>query len=443
MFGIFSRLQFARILIFLAPILPAIEAAARPNVVFIVSDNQRADTIGALGNEHIQTPNLDALVRRGCAFRHAYNMGADSSAVCLPSRTMFLTGRTLFHVPLDWMCEEAEATIPPRDIPTLSKTFKEAGYETLRTGKSGNGPRFALTEFRVNIVVPRSLNGSERHATNAIEFFGRQKADRPFLLYVAFAAPNDPHKGYGVAPQEFVDMYPPDQMPLPPNYLPNHPFDNGDMRDRDEMLAPFPRTEDEVRLQLAGYYSVISYMDQQIGRIVQALKDNGQYDNTIIVFASDHGLAKGSHGLMGMQNLYEHSVRVPLVFAGPGVPEGKTSDALVYLFDIFPTLCELAGVEIPEKVEGKSLVSIMQSKTESIRDSLFTAYKRIHRAVRDDRWKLIRYPAIDKTQLFDLKSDPHEMSDLAEDPSYASQVDEMMELLRRWQREVDDDTPLG
>jgi len=144
-----------------------------------------------------------------------------------------------------------------------------------------------------------------------------------------------------------------------------------------------------------------------------------------------------------MQNLYEHSMRAPLVFAGPGIPEGKTSDALVYLFDIFPSLCELADIEIPEKVEGKSLVPIMQGKTESVRDSLFTAYKRIHRAVRDDRWKLIRYPEIDETQLFDLKSDPHETNDLAEDPSNASKVDEMMELLRRWQREVDDDAPLG
>jgi len=443
MFRIFSRIEFALVSIVLVAMLPAVAAAARRNVVFIVSDNQRADTIGALGNEHIQTPNLDALARRGCAFRRAYCMGSNAGAVCRPSRTMFLTGRSLFHVPLDEMCEEAEAAMGPRDIPMLPKVFNNAGYNTLRTGKTGNGPGFALAEFHVNIVVPRSLNGSERHANNAIDFLGRQTSDKPFLLYVAFAAPNDPHKGYGVAPQEYVDMYRPEEIPLPPNYLPNHPFDNGEMRIRDELLAPWPRTKDEVRLQLAGYYAVISYMDHQIGRIAEALKDNGQYDNTIIVFASDHGLAIGSHGLMGMQNLYEHSMRAPLVFAGPGVPEGKTSDALVYLFDIFPSLCELADIEIPEKVEGKSLVPIMQGKTESVRDSLFTAYKRIHRAVRDDRWKLIRYPEINETQLFDLKSDPHETNDLAEDPSNASKVEEMMELLRRWQREVDDDAPLG
>ncbi len=443
MIRVTSIILLALVPIAIFALLPVAAAAAPPNVLFIVSDNQRADTIGALGNQHIQTPNLDALVRRGCAFRRAYCMGSNSGAVCMPSRTMFLTGRSLFHVPLSQLSEEAAAARGPLDIPMLPKVLKDAGYNTLRTGKTGNGPRFALAEFHVNIVIPRSLNGSERHANNAIDFLGRQTEEKPFFLYVAFAAPNDPHKGRGIAPEQYVDMYRPAEMPLPPNYLPIHPFDNGEMMIRDELLAPWPRTKDEVRLQLAGYYAVISYMDSQIGRIVQALKDNGQYDNTIIIFASDHGLGIGSHGLMGMQNLYEHSMRAPLVFAGPGVPEGKTSDALVYLFDIFPSICDLTGIEIPEKVEGKSLVSIMQGKTERVRDSLFTAYKRIHRAVRDDRWKLIRYPQADETQLFDLENDPHEINDLAEDPSHASKVDEMMELLRRWQREVDDDAPLG
>ena len=418
-------------------------AARRPNVLLIVSDNQRPDTIAALGNRYIKTPNLNRLVEEGFSFNNAYFMGSTSGATCMPSRTMLMTGRTLFRVPLTEMSEEEEATRPVTGMPILPKLMKEAGYNTLRTGKWGNYPRFAAQEFHTNIVVARSVNGSERHANNAIDFLRRQTLGKPFFLYVAFAAPNDPHVGPGVAPQKYRDMYKPGDVPVPPNYLPMHPFDNGEMIIRDELLASWPRTKEEIQRHLAGYYSVITYMDHEIGRILQALKETGQYDNTIVIFASDTGTAIGSHGLIGMQNLYEHSVGVPLIFSGPGIVKGETSDALVYLFDIFPTICNLVGLAIPEGVDGKSLGSIMNGKAKSVRDSLFTAYKDVQRAVRDERWKLIRYPQIKKTQLFDLENDPHETKDLSGGPAYAAKVKEMMALLRKWQQRLGDNTPLS
>ena len=415
---------------------------SRPNVLLIVSDNQRPDTIAALGNKHIRTPNLDRLVREGFVFNNAYFMGSTTGATCLPSRTMLMTGRTLFRVPLRRLSEEAEAANPVTGIPVLPKILKDAEYATLRTGKMGNYPRFAAQEFHKNIVVARSVNGSARHADNAIEFLKAQTPGRPFFLYVAFAAPNDPHVGPGTAPKEFMDLYKPGDVPLPPSFMPIHPFDNGEMIIRDELLAPWPRTKEVIERHLAGFYSVITYMDRQIGRIYEALNETGQLDNTIIIFAADTGTAIGSHGLLGMQNLYEHSIGVPLILSGPGILEGERSDALVYLFDLFPTICELAALDVPEGVDGKSLAPILSGRAAKGRHSLFFAYKDVQRAVRNQRWKLIRYPRVNKTQLFDLKNDPHEMNDLAEAPSHRSKVREMRELLRRLQRELGDEAKL-
>ena len=399
-----------------------------PNVLFLLSDDQRPDTIAALGNHHIKTPNLDRLVREGTVFNRAYCMGSMRGAVCLPSRTMILTGRTLFRID------------PTPDIPIFPKAMRQAGYATLRSGKFGNHPRFANKEFDRNIDIRRNPVGSRQHADNAIEFMRGQKKnapDQPFFLYVAFGDPHDPK----VVPKKWMDLYSPGDVPLPANFLPVHPFDNGEMVVRDEKLAPWPRTRQGIREHLADYYSVISYMDFQIGRILQALKDIGEYDNTIIIFASDHGLALGSHGLMGKQNLYEHSMRAPLIFSGPGIPRGKSTDAFAYLLDIFPTVCGLTGTPVPPGVEGKNLTPILQGKKTKVRKAIFTAYK-TQRAIRNDRWKLLRYTHINKSQLFDLKNDPHELKNLADEPAYAGRVQRMTSLLERWQKKLGDTLPL-
>jgi len=430
------------------------EASRRPNILFLLSDDQRADTIAALGNKHLQTPNLDRLVRQGVVCTRAYCMGSRfHGAVCAPSRAMLMSGRTLFRVREDL-----------KDQATWPEMFRKAGYITFLSGKWHNGPESAQRSFtegravffggmgdpyKLPVCDFKSLGGltnkkeSGKHsvalfADRVVEFLRRPKGDQPFLCYVAFNTPHDPR----IAPKEYHERANAAKPPLPSNFLPQHPFNNGELIVRDERLAPWPRTPEVVRQHLADYYACITFLDAQIGRILDALQASGQYDNTIIVFSSDHGLAIGSHGLMGKQNLYEHSMRAPLLFAGPGLPHGQQTDALCYLLDIFPTLGELTGVSAPEGNEGKSLLLALTGKQKQVRDSIFTAYRNVQRAVCDERWKLIVYPQINRIQLFDLKTDPAEQNDLAADPKHKGEVERLKQRLQALQQQLGDNQPL-
>jgi arylsulfatase A-like enzyme len=256
-------------------------------------------------------------------------------------------------------------------------------------------------------------------------------------MYLAFSNPHDPR----VAAEKYVAMYELDKIPLPKNFLPLHPFNNGEQFVRDEQLAGFPRTEEEVRKHLHDYYAVITAMDHHIGRLLGATKDLGMYDNTIFIYSADHGLAVGSHGLFGKQNLYEDGMKPPLFFTGPGIKPGETQ-ALAYLYDIFPTVCELVGTEIPDGLDGKSLKGVIEARQAGVRDTLFLSYRDVQRAVRDSRYKLIRYPQVDVTQLFDLQSDPHEITNLADKPEQAERIKSLKTELARWQKELGDRAPL-
>jgi arylsulfatase A-like enzyme len=434
---------------------PAAAPARKWNILFLFSDDQRADTVAALGNKHIQTPNLDKLVHQGTAFTRAYCMGsAKGGAVCVPSRAMLMTGRTLFRVK-----ENLQGQV------TWPEEFARAGYVTFMTGKWHNGGPSLVRAFgqihsaflggmgnpytlpiddldekhKLTASHPTPKHSVEQFADSAIAFLRKQKGDRPFLAYVAFNAPHDPR----LAPKKYHEFYNTHQPPVPPNFLPQHPFNNGDLIGRDEKLAPWPRTPALVRQHLADYYAAITFLDEQVGRILQALKDSGQYENTIIIFTSDHGLAIGSHGLFGKQNLYECSMHVPLLVVGPGLPQGRRSDAFVYLLDLFPTLGALTGVPAPPGSEGLNLAPVLRGQERGVRDSLLLAYRNVQRSVLDDRYQLIVYPQINKTQLFDLKADPDELKDLAADPAHAGDVRRLTELLRQGQGRAGDDQPLS
>ncbi|MEK7676869.1 MAG: sulfatase/phosphatase domain-containing protein, partial [Verrucomicrobiota bacterium] len=222
------------------------------------------------------------------------------------------------------------------------------------------------------------------------------------------------------------------------SFLPEHPFDNGELKVRDEQLLPWPRLPEAVPQEMAAYYGMITHLDAQIGRILRALEETGRADNTLIIFAADNGLALGRHGLLGKQNLYEHSVRVPLVMSGPGIPKGRKSDALCYLFDLYPTICELSGLVVPPGVEGRSLVPILKGRRKQVRDAVFGAYRDVQRMVRGERWKLIDYPQIHRSQLFDLKTDAEEMNDLSAQPKYAGRLAELRATLADWQKATGD-----
>src|SRR5262245_35124059 len=397
----------------LSPLARAQQATRKPNVVFLFADDQRADTIGALGNPHIKTPNLDQLVRGGFVFRNAYCLGANVPAVCTPSRNMLLSGRAFFR----WQGPQAQP-----EMASLPTSMKAAGYETYHHGKRGNtSPAIqALFDHNKYVVDNEDRTNGEPCQTivnEAIDFLKSRQQTKPVFMYLAFSNPHDPR----VAAQKYMDLYERDKIPLPNNYRPLHTFNNGEQFVRDELLAPFPRTEAEVRKHLHDYYAVISAMDHHIGRLFSTLKELGLYDNTIFVYSADHGLAIGSHGLFGKQNLYEAGMKPPLIFAGPGIPRGETP-ALVYLLDIFPTVCGLVGTKVPGGLDGKSLTPVIEGKQPGVRDTLFLSYRDVQRAVRDSRWKLIRYPQVNVTQLFDLQSDPDEITTLAERPEQAERI---------------------
>jgi len=442
-----------------ASAVPARETKRPPNVLFLFSDDQRFDTIGALGNRDIETPNLDRLVREGFAFTHAHIMGAMQGAVCVPSRAMLMTGRSLFR------CTTAPTlnAIPAR-LTMLPEALRQNGYAPIGVGKWHNdraafarafaagGPVFfggmsdhskiPVFDFDPEGKYPKSLQhtgpvfDTELFADAAIQFLRdeREKPDKPFFLYVAFTAPHDPR----TPPEEFAQKYSAERMPLPKNFLPEHPFDNGELKVRDERLLPWPRTPEAVRKEIALYYGMISHLDAQVGRILQALAEAGQARRTLVIFAGDNGLAVGQHGLLGKQNLYEHSVRVPLIFHGPGIPKGRKSDALCYLLDVYPTVCELTGVAIPSTVEGRSLLPVISGKEKTVRDAVFGAYRDVQRMVRDGRWKLIYYPKANRTQLFDLDQDPEEMKDLSSDANFAAKLGELRAKLTTLQQQAGD-----
>ena len=224
--------------------------------------------------------------------------------------------------------------------------------------------------------------------------------------------------------------------------MPLHPFAFDDLTIRDENLSPWPRRPEIIRAALADYYALITHLDSKVGEIINTLRKNGLYDNTIIVYVADNGLAIGSHGLLGKQNLYEHSMKVPTIMAGPGIPEGKVSDALVYLFDLYPTLADLCHLPSPENIYGKSLAGIIAGNSDGVRSSVFTAYRNTVRAVRTGEWKLIRYPERDYNQLFNLVNDPLELNNLALEEKYRTKTDEMLELIKDWQINLSDTVPL-
>jgi len=434
--------RFSILLVFVAAAGAAARAAetSKPNILHIHTDDHRADGLGALGTPWLQTPRLDELVRRGMVFTHCYTQGSMIGAVCLPSRTMLLTGRSLFRIPGGG--GRAAAERPGDPATALPRVLSAAGYETFHAGKGGNEYKVGIEAFDHNLVMDdrgdARANSSQRHADAAIEFLAKRDRQRPFYMYVAPPVPHDPR----IAPPQFMTMYDPAKIPLPAAFLPVHPWDNGDMTVRDEKLAPWPRTPEDTKRQLADYYACITCLDHHVGRILDALKKRGRLDNTIIVFTGDNGLSLGEHGLFGKQNLYEFGgMHVPLVMAGPRIPQGK-SEALVYLMDLFPTFCDFAGAAVPAGVEGRSLKPIVEGRQDQVRDVLYTAYQNCQRAIRDGRWKLIRYPLVDKTQLFDLQSDPHELHNLADKPEQAGKIAELTALLEREQQRYGDAAPL-
>jgi arylsulfatase A-like enzyme len=430
--------------------------ASRPNILLILTDDQRADTIAALGNAMIKTPNLDRLAKRGLAFDRAYVQGSMQGAVCVPARAMLLSGRNLFRVDEQLM----------RDT-SWPETFAAHGYSTWMSGKWHNGPASVAKIFQhansvflggmtdpmntpVQDLVDGQLGPMRREANHACEQFAdeciraledfarHQTPQEPFFYYLPFSGPHDPH----IVPDDFPVRYAPESIPLPANFQAFHSLDNGEMTVRDEKLLPWPRSAQGVRQLVADYYRYISYVDHQIGRVLDALEASPMANNTIVVFTSDSGVARGSHGLIGKQNLYEHSTRVPLIFSGPGIPKDRRTKALCYAFDLLPTLASRCGITRDNPGESIDLNATLSDPDHPARERLLFAYRDLQRAITIGRWKLIRYPRIDRNQLFDLETDPDESHDLSDKPEYASRIAELTDAMESEMLASGDSAPL-
>lgn len=434
----------------------------KPNILFIFADDQMFNTIGALKDCPVKTPNLDKLMENGVYFSHTFNQGSFCPAVCVASRTMLNTGSFLWnaatfskkanvkHDP------NAPSSAPSYVIPFKkpekywSQYLESAGYETYMAGKWHVGEvkpkdifdytkdvrggmanqtpqRYQRTfeKGKPDTWSPydKSLGGqwkggehwSEVLGDNGIKFIDQAKSStKPFFMYLAFNAPHDPRQ----SPKRFVDMYPVDDIKVPENFLPEYPYDEyaGAGRNlRDEKLAPFPRTAYSIKVNRQEYYAIISHMDEQIGRILEALNASGKADNTYIFFTADHGLAVGDHGFMGKQNMYDSSMRVPMILVGPGIPKGKVVDSFVYLQDIMPTTLEIADADKPKQVDFNSLLPLATGKvTKSAYPTVYGAYFGTQRMYRTDDYKMIIYPTANMVRLYHIKTDPLEMVDLAE-----------------------------
>lgn len=429
-----------------------VQAAERPNVLFIGVDDLRPE-INCFGVEKMVTPNLDRLAQRGVKFDRAYC----NIAVCGASRASLMKGLrptpTRFTSYLTW----AEKDAP--NVPSLPMAFKQAGYHTASNGKvyhhrtddakAWSRPAWGPNKSSIWWALPenRKLATGQRIRGPAYEGADEPdaaypdhqicsktladlqrlaKQDKPFFLACGFFRPHLPF----VAPKKYWDMYPTDQVTLPnnmffPRELPSaFNYTWGEMRAYHGIPKKGP-VSDETALQLIrGYYACVSFIDVQIGRLLDELEQLGIADNTIIVFWGDHGWQLGEHGFWCKHTNFEVASRTPLLIVAPGVEGGRVSRRLVEYVDIYPTLCDLAGLQKPDHLQGQSMRSLLADVDAEHKEAVITRHGGGD-AVRTDDYRYMEMRTkngagtLRGVGLFDLEKDPDENQNVAEDPDYA------------------------
>ena len=422
----------------------------KPNLLIVMSDEHAPQFSGAYGHPQVQTPHLDKLARGGVLFESAYC----NSPVCVPSRMSFMTGRYVHQIGT-WDNASPLST----EIPTWAHLLRAQGYDVVLAGKQHFIGPDQLHGFRAQLgrdlhaelyhpihdwaegTPPASVpwahlaqagpgTTTEIEVDDAVEEAALRylrdpaRGRGPWALNVSFIAPHFPF----VVPQRFWDLYPPEgvDMPvIPPGHLESQHAVYQRLR-ANFGLADVP--EHQVRRARAGYYGLITYLDEKIGSLIATLEETGQRDNTLIVYCSDHGEMAGEHGLWRKSNFYEHAARVPLVMNWPGqLPAGHRVRETVSLVDLVATMVEVTGASAVGPQDGHSLWALAQGDGAGWKDEAFSelhanGIARPIAMLRSGRYKL-NVSLDDPPELYDLVADPSEMNDLAGDPSYRTILD--------------------
>lgn len=433
------------------------------NVLFIAADDLNTD-LGAYGNSMVKTPNIDRLAKMGTLFSRAYCQ----YPLCSPSRVSLLTGLNPDVTGIFNLSTDFREVIP--QVQTLPQLFKDNGYFVARVGKmyhygvpseiGTNGLDDSLSwnlrinpkgrdksdEDQVTNLVPKrhlgstlaylSAEGTDDEqtdgmiATEAIKLMQQHK-EKPFFLAVGFFRPHTPY----IAPKKYFDLYPAEKIKLPAE-----PAD--DMTDiPDAALFTKPAnwglSIDKQKEAIKGYYAAISFMDAQVGRLLDALKENGLSENTIIVFWSDHGYNLGQHGQWMKQSLFEHSAKVPLLISAPGLTKNKTSERTVGLVDIYPTLASLCQLPVGQELSGNSLVPLLKNPGLAWDKPAFSQVGRgkiMGYSIRTGRWRYTEWDGGKAgIELYDEQNDPGEITNLAvsEKEKHAQTIKLLSDLIKK------------
>jgi len=438
----------------------------RPNVLFIAVDDMNND-LGCYGNPQVQSPNIDKLAKSGVRFDRAYCQ----FPLCSPSRSSLMTGLRPNTTRVFDLGYHFRTGLP--DVVTLSQLFMKNEYYVARVGKIyhyGNPgdigtnslddkaswqERFnpagrdktALERDVINYTPKRGGLGAAmalyndktgadtdhtdgKVATQTIELLEKHK-DKPFFIACGFYKPHCPW----IAPQKYFDLYKPESIQIPElpagtkeKYPPPALASTG----------PWPNyglTTDQARDCKHAYYATISYVDAQVGRVMDALDRLGLRDNTIVVFWSDHGYHLGEHGLWFKQSCFEESTRVPMIIAAPGAKgSGKPCARTVELIDLYPTLADLTGLSAaaPKNLEGASLRPLLDNPAAEWKRPAYSQVERDGHTVRTEKWRYTEWTRGAKgVELYNHDTDPHELTNLAADPAHAATVTEMKALLEK------------
>ncbi len=413
------------------------------NVLFIVSDDLKASVLGCYGDKVCETPNIDRLARDGVVFERAYCQGT----VCAPSRFSFMFSRyqdkaginlgehfrtngwytarvgKIYHmrVPGDIIAGTNGLDIAS----SWTERFNSPGQEAHTPGHYAclnqnifttelEGRQSTRMPHRMFVTVRYESDGSDqpdhKSATKAVELLQAHR-DEPFFLAVGLVRPHYPM----VAPQQFFDPYPWEQINLPtvvPNDLADVPaLGKSGTRNDNNPIGKYP---DNQKRMWTGYYASVAFMDAQVGRILDELQRLGLRDSTAIVFTSDHGYHLGEHGLWQKSNLHEEVTRVPLIISVPGIAS-RRSRSIAELVDLYPTLSELAGLEIPKDVQGRSLVPVLKDPTTTVRDGAISFKNGA--SLRTSDWAYMKYND-GSAELYDMNADPLQFTNLVENAKH-------------------------